>query len=88
VRGGGGHVEGALAAGDPHDEVHADVLPFPLGNAQGLQVTGGSQMIGFDSSTGVTLGHIHCYFSLHSCPLEILLQILIHLVGSRMNRIP
>jgi hypothetical protein len=71
-----------------HDEVHADVLPFSLGNTQGLQVFGGSQMICFDSSAGVTLWHILGYFSLHSCPPEILLQILVHLVGSRMNRIP
>jgi hypothetical protein len=37
---------------------------------------------------GVTLGHILCYLSFHSCPPEVLLQILIHLVGSRMDRIP
>jgi hypothetical protein len=43
-------------------------------------------MIGFDSSTCVTFGHILCNLSLHSCPLEVL-QILIHLVGSWMNRI-
>jgi hypothetical protein len=39
-------------------------------------------MIGLDSLTGVTFGHILCYLSLHSHPPEILLQILIHLVGS------
>jgi hypothetical protein len=71
-----------------HNEVHADVFPFPLGNAQGLQVSGECQIIGLDSSTGVTLGYILCYLSLHPCPPKILLQILIHLVGSRMDRIP
>jgi hypothetical protein len=45
-------------------------------------------MICFDPPTGVTLWHILCYFSLHSCPPEILSHILVHLVGSRMNRIP
>jgi hypothetical protein len=35
--------------------MNTDVLLCPLGNAQGLQVSGGYQMIGFDSSTGVTL---------------------------------
>jgi hypothetical protein len=45
-------------------------------------------MIGLDSSTCVTFGYILCYLSLHSRPLEILLQILIHPVGSRMDRIP
>jgi hypothetical protein len=45
-------------------------------------------MFGLDSLTGVTFGHILCYLSLHSCPPEILLQILIHLIGSWMDRIP
>jgi hypothetical protein len=71
-----------------HNEVHVDVFPFPLGNAQWLQVSGGSQMTGLDSSTGVTLGHIFCYLSLHPCPPKHFLQILIHLVGSWMDRIP
>jgi hypothetical protein len=70
-----------------HNEVHIDVFPFSLGNAQGLEVSGRSQMIGIDSSTGITFGYILHYLSLHSRPPEILLQILIHLVGSRMNRI-
>jgi hypothetical protein len=71
-----------------HNEVHADVFPFPPGNAQGLQVSGGPQMIGLDPLIGVTLGHIFYYLSLHSCSPKFLLQILIHFVGSRMNRIP
>jgi hypothetical protein len=45
-------------------------------------------MISLDSSTGVTLEHILCYLSLHSRPPEIFLQILIHLIGSQMDRIP
>jgi hypothetical protein len=75
-------------ASQSYNEVHTDVFPFPLGNTQGLLVSGGSQMISLDSSTCVTFGHILHYLSLHSCPLEILLHILIHLVGSRMDRIP
>jgi hypothetical protein len=47
-----------------HNEVHTDVFPFPLKN---------SQMIGLDSSTGVTFRHILRYLSFHSHPLEILL---------------
>jgi hypothetical protein len=45
-------------------------------------------MIGLDLSTGVTIRHILCYLLLHSYPPKILLQILIHLVGSWMDRIP
>jgi hypothetical protein len=37
-------------------------------------------MIGFDSSTDVTFWDILCYFSLYSCPPEILLQWYILLV--------
>jgi hypothetical protein len=47
-----------------------------------------SMMIGIDSSTDVTLGHILRYLLLHSRPPEFFLQNLIHLVGSRMDRIP
>jgi hypothetical protein len=45
-------------------------------------------MISLDPSTGVTLGHILYYLSLHSRPPEIFLQISIHLVSLRMDRIP
>jgi hypothetical protein len=44
-------------------------------------------MIGLDSSTDVTFGHIVHNLLLHSHPPKILLQILTHLVGSRMDRI-
>jgi hypothetical protein len=44
-------------------------------------------MIGFDSPTCVKFGHILCNLSLHSCPPEVLPQILIHLVCSWMDRI-
>jgi hypothetical protein len=46
LRGGGGQQRGG---------VHADVLSCPLRDTQGLQVSGGSQMICFNSSAGVTL---------------------------------
>jgi hypothetical protein len=39
-------------------------------------------MTGLDFLTRVTLGHILLNFSLHSCPPEVLLQVLMHLVGS------
>jgi hypothetical protein len=42
-------------------------------------------MIGLNSSVGVTFGHILRYFMLHSHPPETFLQVLIHLVGSRMD---
>jgi hypothetical protein len=44
-------------------------------------------MVRHDSTAGVTLGHIPYNFSLHSCPPEILLQVLVHLIGSWMDRV-
>jgi hypothetical protein len=45
-------------------------------------------MIGLDSLTYVTFRHVLHNFSLHSYPLETPFQVLIHLVGSCMDRIP
>jgi hypothetical protein len=45
-------------------------------------------MIGLDSSTCVTLEHILHYLSFHSCLPKVFLQILIHVVGFRLDRIP
>jgi hypothetical protein len=64
-----------------HDEVHAYVFPLPLRNAQRLQISSWPQM------TRVTLWHISCDFPLHSRPPEILLQILIHFVGSGVDEV-
>jgi hypothetical protein len=44
-------------------------------------------MVRFNSLTGVTLSYIPCNLSLHSKPPEILLQVLVHLIGSRMDTI-
>ena len=44
-------------------------------------------MYGFDASAGVTSCHIACNFDLHLCPPVMLLQVLVHLSASGMNRI-
>jgi hypothetical protein len=44
-------------------------------------------MIGLDPSTRVALQHISCNFPLHSRAPEVLLQVLIHLVGSWVDRV-
>ena len=68
-----------------HNEVHVDVFPFPLGNVQGLQISDGSQMIGLDPSTGVTIRHILCYLLLHSHPQKLLPWVMIHLSAPKIN---
>jgi hypothetical protein len=60
---------------------------FHSWNAQGLQISSWPQMIGLDSSTRVTFRHILRNFSLHPHPPKTLLQVLIHLVDSWMDRI-
>jgi hypothetical protein len=44
-------------------------------------------MVRLDSTTGVALGHIPSNIPLHPCPLESLLQVLVHLISSWMNRV-
>jgi hypothetical protein len=51
-----------------------------------MQISSWPQMIGLDPLTRVTLRHISCNLSLHLCPPEVL-QILIHLVGSSVDRV-
>jgi hypothetical protein len=44
-------------------------------------------MLGLDPSTTITHSHVLCDFPLHSVPPEFLLQILIHLITSRVYRV-
>jgi hypothetical protein len=54
--------------GQPHDEIHANVLPFPRRYGKGLQRARCLQMISFDSLAGVTFGYVLSNFPLHSGP--------------------
>src|SRR3954462_11199571 len=54
---------------------------------QGLQQSCGSLMSCLDSLTYITLGDIASDLSLHLMPPKLLLQILIHLCSSRVDRI-
>src|SRR3954471_22615394 len=69
------------------DKVHSNGIPFPFRNLQGLQQASGCLMSCLDSLTYVTLGDIASDFSLHLMPPKLLLQILIHLSSSGMDRI-
>src|SRR3954470_1500757 len=69
------------------DKVHSYRILFPFRNLQWLQQSSGSLMSGLDSLTNITLGNIASDFSLHPMPPKLLLQILIHLSSSGMDRI-
>src|SRR3954466_14239725 len=69
------------------DKVHSYGIPFPFRNLQWLQQSCGSPMSRLDSLTNITLGYVASDFSLHLMPPKFLLQILIHLCSSRVDRI-
>jgi hypothetical protein len=56
-------------------------------NSQQLQQPSWLLMLCLDTSTTITHSHVLCNFPFHSVPPELLLQILIHLLTSRVYRI-
>jgi hypothetical protein len=71
-------------ARQPDYEVHSDLISFPRRNLQWLQQTGWPLMLCLDPLTTITYSHMLCDLSFHSVPPEFLLQILVHLLTSRM----
>src|SRR3954463_7963991 len=69
------------------EKVHSNGIPFPFRNLQWLQKSSGSLMSCLNSLTYITLGDITSDFSLHLMPPKLLLQILIHLCSSGVDRI-
>jgi hypothetical protein len=75
------------SAGQTDYEIYSDLVPFPLWNLQWLQQTCGSLMFCFNPLTTVTYNHILCYFSFHTVPPESFLQVLVHLLTTRVYRV-
>jgi hypothetical protein len=72
------------SARQPDYEVHPDLIPFPLRNSQRLQQPGWLLMLYIGPLTTITYSHVLCDLPFHFAPPEFLLQILIHLLTSRM----
>src|ERR1044071_448192 len=70
------------------DKIHRDSLPLPFWNLWLLQETRRSLILHLDFSTSQTFADIRSYISFHVWPPIKYLQILIHLIGARVNRIP
>jgi hypothetical protein len=70
-----------------HNKIHAYVFPFLGKNIQRLQQSGRSHMVDLDPSTRVALCNIASSLALHSSPLELCLQIMIHLHAARVDGI-
>jgi hypothetical protein len=68
-------------------KVHPDLISFPLRNLQRLQQTYRPLMFCFNPLTTVTYRHILCYLPFHIVPPESFLQVLVHLLATRIYRI-
>src|SRR3954468_21211954 len=68
------------------DEVHFNLVPFPFRNREWLQSSSRSLMFGFDATTNVTLFNITSNVLLHVRPPVSLMNVLVHLGTTRVNR--
>src|SRR5436190_18391506 len=68
------------------NEIHSNVLPCPRRNGQRLKSFGRLKMFGFLSLANIALGDVSSDLPLHTSPPKLLLEILIHLGTTRMNR--
>jgi hypothetical protein len=78
-----------LAAGErqTHNKIHTDVFPFPGRNTQRLQQSHMPHMISLDPSTCVAFRNIASSLMFHMGPLELCLQIMIHLYAAWVDGI-
>jgi hypothetical protein len=77
----------STSAGQTDYKVHSDLIPLPLRNLQRLQQTCRSLMFYFNPLTNVTHSHILCYLPFHTVPPESFLQVLVHLLTTRVYRV-
>src|SRR5215216_7570944 len=75
-----------LRFGKTSDEVHLDMVPFPLRNRDRLQSSSRPLMFCFDTTANVTLSNITSNVLLHVRPPESLMNVLLHLCTTGMNR--
>src|SRR5215216_5829093 len=75
-----------LRFGRTSDEVHLDMVPFPLRNRDRLQSSSRPLMFCLDTTANVTLSNIVSNVLLHVRPPESLTNVLVHLGTIGMNR--
>jgi hypothetical protein len=75
------------SAGQTNYKVHPNLIVFPLQNLQWLQQSYGSLMFCLDPLTTVASSHILCYISFHTVPPKSFLQVLVHLLTTRVYRV-
>jgi hypothetical protein len=75
------------SAGQTDYKVYPNLIPFPLRNLQWLQQTYMPLMFCHDPLTTVASGHTLCYLPFPIVPPESFLQVLVHLLATRVYRI-
>src|SRR5215216_1220630 len=75
-----------LRFGKTSDEVHLDMVPFPLRNRDRLQNSSRPLMFCLDMTANITLSNIASNVLLHVRPPESLSNVLVHLGATGMNR--
>src|SRR3954470_19882546 len=75
-----------LRSRKPSDEVHLDLVPLPFRNQKWLQSSSRPLMFGFDATANVTFRNISGNDMLHTRPPESLMNVLVHLGTTRVNR--
>ena len=68
-------------------KVHPNLIPFPLRNLQRLQQFCGPLMLCLNSLIAVAYGNILCDLPFHTVPPESFLQVLVHLLATRVYRV-
>src|SRR3954469_12109353 len=70
----------------PGDKVHLNVIPLPLRNLKWLKQPCWILVLCLHSPTHITLGHKPSNIPLHTSPPKTLLEVLIHLGATRVDR--
>jgi hypothetical protein len=68
-------------------KVHPDLILFPLRNLQRLQQTCMLLMFCLNPLTTIAYNHILCYLPFHTVPPESFLQVLVHLLATRVYKV-
>ena len=75
-----------LGLGKSHHEVHLNVVKLPFWNGKRLEETNWSLVFCFHSSADITFIHELSNLALHSSPPIRLLEVMVHLCTTRVDR--
>jgi hypothetical protein len=76
-----------LISWQTNDKIHGNLFPLPLRHLQWLQQSSRSLMFSLNSLTSAAKGNILSNIPLHTIPPISIIEIMVHLIPSRMNGI-